>query len=87
MPDSDLALWYRSVPEITRYWFTGSIVLPLLGRFGLLSPWWCVLEYTLFIKKFQVRPNVLQGCMALFRLICGFDSRYGDRSRLCFTIR
>jgi len=37
MPDSDLAIWYRSVPEISRYWFTGSIILPLLGRVGLLK--------------------------------------------------
>jgi len=57
MPDSDLAIWYRSVPEISRYWFTGSIVLPLLGRLGVLSPYWCVLEWTLFLKKFQIwRP-------------------------------
>lgn len=54
MAENDLAVWYRSVPQISRYWFTATIVLPLLGRLGLLSPWWMVLEYTLFVKKFQV---------------------------------
>jgi len=57
MAENDFAVWYRSVPEISRYWFTATVVLPLLGRLGLFSPYWMVLEYTLFLKKFQIwRP-------------------------------
>uniref|UniRef100_A0A914ZPE4 Derlin n=1 Tax=Parascaris univalens TaxID=6257 RepID=A0A914ZPE4_PARUN len=49
--------WYRSVPEITRYWFTGTTVMPLLGRFGLFSPYYMLLEWHLFFYKFQIwRP-------------------------------
>jgi len=57
MAENDFAVWYRSVPQISRYWFTATVVLPLLGRLGLFSPYWMVLEYTLFVKKFQIwRP-------------------------------
>ncbi|KHN72647.1 Derlin-1 [Toxocara canis] len=50
---ADFGDWYRSVPEITRYWFTGTTVLPLLGRFGLFSPYYMLLEWHLFFYKFQ----------------------------------
>lgn len=54
MADSDLAVWYRSVPEISRYWFTGTVILPLLGRIGLVNAYWMVLEFNLLFYKFQV---------------------------------
>uniref|UniRef100_A0A1I8FMG5 Derlin n=1 Tax=Macrostomum lignano TaxID=282301 RepID=A0A1I8FMG5_9PLAT len=38
MAPNELAEWYWNVPRLSRYWFTGSVVLPLLGRIGLLSP-------------------------------------------------
>ncbi|VBB28649.1 unnamed protein product [Acanthocheilonema viteae] len=54
---SEFSDWYFGVPEITRYWFTGSVVLPLLGRFGLFSPYLMLLEWNLFFHKFQIwRP-------------------------------
>lgn len=54
---SDLQDWYHSIPQITKYWFTGTVVLPLLGRFGLINPYYMVLEWTLFFSKFQLwRP-------------------------------
>lgn len=52
---ADFGDWYRSVPEITRYWFTGTTVMPLLGRFGLFSPYYMLLEWHLFFYKFQVK--------------------------------
>uniref|UniRef100_A0A914R9F6 Derlin n=1 Tax=Parascaris equorum TaxID=6256 RepID=A0A914R9F6_PAREQ len=54
---ADFGDWYRSVPEITRYWFTGTTVMPLLGRFGLFSPYYMLLEWHLFFYKFQVKYN------------------------------
>lgn len=51
---SEFSDWYFGVPEITRYWFTGSVVLPLLGRFGVFSPYLMLLEWNLFFHKFQV---------------------------------
>uniref|UniRef100_A0A0R3RZ64 Derlin n=1 Tax=Elaeophora elaphi TaxID=1147741 RepID=A0A0R3RZ64_9BILA len=54
---SEFSDWYFGVPEITRYWFTGSVILPLLGRFGLFSPYLMLLEWNLFFHKFQIwRP-------------------------------
>ena len=51
---SDFSEWYKGIPQITRYWFTGSVVLPLAARFGLLNPQNLVLYFTPFISKFQV---------------------------------
>ncbi|VDP08330.1 unnamed protein product [Soboliphyme baturini] len=56
MADSDLAAWFQRIPHITKYWFTGSVVLPLAARFGLVNPYYLILVYEL-IKKFQLwRP-------------------------------
>uniref|UniRef100_A0A7E4VWS5 Derlin n=1 Tax=Panagrellus redivivus TaxID=6233 RepID=A0A7E4VWS5_PANRE len=54
---SDFSDWYKGIPEITRYWFTGSVVLPLLGRLGVFSPYIMLLDWNLFFYKFQIwRP-------------------------------
>ncbi|KAL1514344.1 hypothetical protein ABEB36_003617 [Hypothenemus hampei] len=50
---SDLGNWYRSVPRLTRAWFTGTVALTLLGRFGLLNPIHLILLYDL-IKRLQL---------------------------------
>lgn len=53
----DFGEWYRSIPLITRYWFTASTVIPLLGRFGFFSPYLMLLDWELFFYKFQIwRP-------------------------------
>ncbi|KAF7639659.1 Derlin [Meloidogyne graminicola] len=53
----DFGEWYRSIPIITRYWFTGATVIPLMGRFGLFSPYLMLLDFELFFYKFQLwRP-------------------------------
>ncbi len=63
---SDIQDWYRSIPQITRYWFTGTVVVPLAGRFGLFSPWWMVLEWTLLIHKFQARASTFRSIKRFF---------------------
>ncbi|CAH1101212.1 unnamed protein product [Psylliodes chrysocephalus] len=50
---SDLGEWFRSVPQFTRYWFAGSIIFTLLGRFGFISPYNLILLYEP-LKRFQV---------------------------------
>ncbi|KAI1731630.1 der1-like family domain-containing protein [Ditylenchus destructor] len=53
----DFSNWYYSIPQITRCWFTGATVIPLLGRLGLLSPYFMYLDWNLFFNKFQIwRP-------------------------------
>jgi len=54
---SDFSDWYKTIPQISRYWFTGSVILPLVCRFGILNPHNLVLYFTPFIYKFQIwRP-------------------------------
>jgi hypothetical protein len=50
----DFGEWYYSIPLITRYWFTGATLIPLLGRFGLFNPYLMLLDWDLFFYKIQV---------------------------------
>ncbi|CAJ0576074.1 unnamed protein product, partial [Mesorhabditis spiculigera] len=52
MADS-ISGWFQTIPLITRYWFGASIVVPLLGRFGLISAKFCYLSWELVFYKFQ----------------------------------
>lgn len=62
---SDLGDWFRSIPLITRYWFAGSIALPLIGKLGLVSPVYLFLWPDAFINRFQVRAELpLPACPA-----------------------
>ncbi|KRY31445.1 Derlin-1, partial [Trichinella spiralis] len=54
MAENDFSRWYRSVPEITRYWFSGTVVLPMLVRFRLLDSYWLFLDYDLVFHKLQI---------------------------------
>lgn len=65
MAGNDIGLWYRNIPDITRYWFTGSIVLPLAGRFGLLSFRSMALSYE-FISHFHVSLQTIWSQRANF---------------------
>lgn len=57
MATNDLGDWYRSIPQITRYWFSGSVAVPLIARFGLVHPAWLVLHWPMFWYNFQIwRP-------------------------------
>lgn len=57
MASNDLSNWFQSIPQVTRYWFAGSLALPLLGRFGLIQPMWCILHWPSFWQRFQIwRP-------------------------------
>jgi len=40
---------------MTKYWFTGSIALPLLGKLGLVSIMTMILDYNSVVYGFQVR--------------------------------
>lgn len=55
MATNELSLWYNSIPQMTRYWFTGSVVLPLLGRFGIINANYLILDFAATFRHFQVR--------------------------------
>ncbi|CAF0874108.1 unnamed protein product [Brachionus calyciflorus] len=50
---SDFKDWYNNIPQVTKYWFTGSVVVPLLCRFGILNPYYLILQASLFFQKFH----------------------------------
>ena len=51
---NELGQWYRSIPKITRAWFTSSIVVSLAARLGIVRPHSLVLFVNPIIKQFQV---------------------------------
>ena len=51
---SELGEFFNSIPLVTRYWFTISLALPLLGRIGLINPIWMFLDWDLVVSKFHV---------------------------------
>lgn len=57
MAQNDLAQWYHSIPQITKYWFTADVVLPLASRMGLIDGNNLVLVPELIWKRFHIwRP-------------------------------
>lgn len=58
MSGNDIGLWFRSIPVITRYWFVGSIILPLSGRFGIVRYPTMILDYS-FISRFHVSSHYI----------------------------
>ena len=59
MAENDIGDWFRNIPIVSRWWFVLSIVFPLLGRIGLLHPYYMVLSFDLVFYKFQVFIFVL----------------------------
>jgi derlin-1 len=55
MSSNDIADWFRRIPQITKYWFTGSIALPLIGKLGLVSTMSMILDFNSVVYGFQVR--------------------------------
>ncbi|KAG7277483.1 hypothetical protein CRUP_037354 [Coryphaenoides rupestris] len=54
---SEFGDWFNSVPFLTRYWFTGSIVVPMIGKLGLINPMHLILRPDLFFGEFHLwRP-------------------------------
>ncbi|RXN10224.1 Derlin-1 [Labeo rohita] len=51
---SDIGDWFKNIPFITRYWFAGSIAVPLIGKLGLIGPMYLVLWPEAFFHKFQL---------------------------------
>ena len=54
MADNSIADWFRSIPKITRWWFSLSVVFPLLAQFGLLDRLWQILLFEPLVYRFQV---------------------------------
>lgn len=54
---SELSDWFKSLPIFTRHWFGLTVALSLLGRFGILSPRYLMLDYNSFFSSYHLwRP-------------------------------
>lgn len=57
MASNDIGDWYRSIPQITRYWFSACVVVPLAAKFGLVSGMTLILDYGFLFHNFHIwRP-------------------------------
>ncbi|KAM3175329.1 hypothetical protein ACTXT7_008757 [Hymenolepis weldensis] len=57
MAGNDLADAYYSIPRLTRYWFTATVVLSVIGRFGLIDSFNLILSWDKFFYNFELwRP-------------------------------
>jgi len=54
MSGVDIKDWYRSIPPITKAWFTAAVVVPLAGRFGIIHPYYMILNWDLFFTNCQI---------------------------------
>lgn len=71
MAENELGTWFRSIPIVTRWWFSLSIIFPLLGRIGLINGIYMILDYTSIIYRFQVRNNSYKKQLQLCKLVDG----------------
>ncbi|XP_022119108.1 derlin-1 [Pieris rapae] len=54
---SEFKDWFNSVPFFTRYWLAATIILSVLGRFGIFNYYYFILDFNLIFYKFQIwRP-------------------------------
>ncbi|XP_059922112.1 derlin-1 [Gadus macrocephalus] len=54
---SDIGDWFKSIPLLTKYWFAGSIAVPLVSRLGFIDPMNLILWPAKFFGNFQIwRP-------------------------------
>uniref|UniRef100_U5EZG9 Derlin n=1 Tax=Corethrella appendiculata TaxID=1370023 RepID=U5EZG9_9DIPT len=54
---TDIADWFKNLPIFTKYWLTCTVVISLLGRFGLLPMYHMLLLWEPLFKQFQIwRP-------------------------------
>ena len=48
---SDIQDWFKSIPLFTRFWFGGSVIFSLIGRFRLVNPYWFIITWESFVTK------------------------------------
>ena len=87
MSSNDIGDWYRGIPKITKWWFTGSVIIPIAAKIGLLNPMWLFLHYESLIYKFQVYGSVTYANIGLVtnKQIVYCQSRRPQRSCIIST--
>ena len=62
---NDIQDWFKSLPIFTRYWFGGTVLFTLLGRFSLLNPNWLIITWDTFISR-CVQISIMSGSLIVF---------------------
>lgn len=58
---ADIGDWFRGLPQFTKYWFGGTVALSLVARFGIISPFYLILQYQEIFHSYQVLFNLEEG--------------------------
>ncbi|CAK1543462.1 unnamed protein product [Leptosia nina] len=66
---SDFKDWFNSIPFFTRYWLACTVVLSILGKFGILNYYFLVLDFNAVLYRFQLWRLIT----ALFYYPTGFN--------------
>ncbi|CAH8648901.1 unnamed protein product [Heterobilharzia americana] len=57
MPGNDLSEMFNSIPLVTRYWFSGTILFSLLGKLNIIDPMRMILLWDRIYSNFEIwRP-------------------------------
>lgn len=57
----ELENWWRTLPPVTRFLFTGMFVLTLAANFGLVNPMYLILDFNHLYRRFEVSLSRLTG--------------------------
>jgi len=50
----DIETWWRSVPPITKFLFAGSFLLTIAANYGLISPYYLILDFPKMYKNIEI---------------------------------
>ena len=79
---SEISDWFKSLPIFTRHWFGLTVALSLVGRFGILSPRYLVLDYQSIFQSYHVcivpLKNFSYMLNKIFRISNLFDDYFLD---------
>lgn len=78
--EMDFSTWYYSVPTFTRLWFSGTIVVTLLGKLNILPVQYLFLSSSFVFKNLQV-CIFLSSLQEITKPTLPFS--YGDRWHPC----
>ncbi|VDQ13678.1 unnamed protein product [Trichobilharzia regenti] len=57
MPGNELSEMFNSIPPVTRYWFSGTILFSLLGKLNIIDPMRMILLWDRIFSHFEIwRP-------------------------------
>eukprot|EP01129_Flabellula_baltica_P011310 TRINITY_DN4925_c0_g1_i1.p1 TRINITY_DN4925_c0_g1~~TRINITY_DN4925_c0_g1_i1.p1 ORF type:complete len:234 (-),score=34.96 TRINITY_DN4925_c0_g1_i1:23-724(-) len=79
---NELEKWFKDIPPVTRFIFTGSMIITLVANFGLISPMTLILDFSAIFQRFEVwrlvTPFLFHGKLGFpFLVNMMFLYRYG----------